>query len=452
MQVLLIDDDKNLNKVLAHQLRGTNFGVYCALSGKEGLQMLQENDLDLVLLDIRLPDISGIDVLKQIRKSHPVLPVIMITAYGSVENVLEACRLGADDYITKPFGLEQLRFVIEKVTRLRKLERENLKLHNALEERYDFCNMVVKSPEMAVIMKQAVKVAASDTTVLILGESGTGKELLARTVHFNSKRKDKPFITVNCPSIPDHLMESELFGHVKGAFTGAFRNRKGKFQLADGGTIFLDEIAELKENLQAKLLRVLQDHHIERIGGSEKIKVNIRVIAATNKNLKKMIRESKFREDLYYRLNVVPLKLPPLRERKEEIPYLVDFFIKRYGKVRPYKISSEFFAALQNYDWPGNVRELENVVERAVVLSANNRLAFQDLPVPIRCYQKKLAVDMTALTEQGISLQELEQTAIMKALSCAGGNQSRAARILKIPRHVLVYRIKKFGLSNEGIL
>ncbi len=357
LNVLLIDDDINLCRVLSYQLQKNNYEVQIAHEGNEGLRLFRQGNLDVVLLDIQMPDVSGIQVLREIRREDKNVVVIMITAYGSVDSALDACRIGADDYITKPFGQEQMLFVIEKAVRLRRLQQENIELHHELEDKHQFGNIVAKSATMEEVLRTASKVANSDATVLILGESGTGKEVLARAIHYNSPRKDKPLITVNCPSVPDNLLESELFGHVKGAFTGAVKDRKGKFEMAEGGTIFLDEIADLKESLQAKLLRVLQEHEIEPVGSSRKIKTDARVIAATNKDLEKRVEEGLFREDLYYRLNVVPITIPPLRERKEEIPYLVDYFVEKYGKGQKYDISPDFTEAMKNYHCPGLARE-----------------------------------------------------------------------------------------------
>jgi two-component system NtrC family response regulator len=305
--------------------------------------------------------------------------------------------------------------------------------------------MVAHSARMEAVMQMAGQVAASDATVLILGESGTGKELVARAIHYNSPRKDKPLVTVNCPSIPDNLLESELFGHVRGAFTGAIKDRKGKFEIADGGTIFLDEIGDLRSDVQAKLLRVLQEHEIERLGDSKTRKIDVRVIAATNKNLEEMVKTGSFREDLYYRLSVVPIHIPPLRERKEEIPYLVDFFINRYAGDRTFRVTAEALAALQTYDWPGNVRELENVIERAVVLATDDDITLDSLPPSFRSQSTAKQTD----NANPSSLPEIEKRAILEALEKTGGNRSKAARMLQIPRHVLLYRLRKYGIDSQ---
>jgi two-component system NtrC family response regulator len=325
-RLLLIDDDESLLKVTAHQLRQFGYEVTAKASGEEGLAVFKASSFAVVVSDLQLPGASGIDVLQEIRRHDRECVVIIITAYGTVEDAVKACELGADDYLTKPFSREQLRFVLEKALRLRKLQSENRYLRSELGKQFEFGNIIAKSAAMENVLKMAARIAESDATVLISGESGTGKELLARAIHFNSPRRDKPLITVNCPSIPENLLESELFGHVKGAFTGALKDREGKFEQAEGGTIFLDEIGDLKPELQAKLLRVLQEKEIERVGGSKPIKTDVRVIAATNRDLTAAVQAGLFREDLYYRLMVVPITLPPLRDRPEDIPFLVDHF------------------------------------------------------------------------------------------------------------------------------
>jgi two-component system NtrC family response regulator len=444
-RILLIDDDINLSKVLSYQLQKGGDEVIVANSGNEGVQQFAANEFDIVITDIQMPDLNGIQVLQEIRRRNRQVVVIIITAHGTIDNAIEACRLGADDYLTKPFGKEQLRFVIEKALKLRQLQQENSQLRQELVRQYRFDNMVAHSARMEAVMQMAGQVAASDATVLILGESGTGKELVARAIHYNSPRKDKPLVTVNCPSIPDNLLESELFGHVRGAFTGAIKDRKGKFEIADGGTIFLDEIGDLRSDVQAKLLRVLQEHEIERLGDSKTRKIDVRVIAATNKNLEEMVKTGSFREDLYYRLSVVPIHIPPLRERKEEIPYLVDFFINRYAGDRTFRVTAEALAALQTYDWPGNVRELENVIERAVVLATDDDITLDSLPPSFRSQSTAKQTD----NANPSSLPEIEKRAILEALEKTGGNRSKAARMLQIPRHVLLYRLRKYGIDSQ---
>ena len=448
MKILLIDDDINLNKVVSYQLNKRGYEVTSTYNGEEGLQLFQNEPFDIVITDIQMPGFSGIDLLKQVRKLSREVIVIIITAYGSVDNAIDTCRIGADDYLTKPFSQEQLTFVIEKAKKLRKLQRENVRLRDEVEDKYSITNMVAHGAKMKELARMTLQVAASDATVLIQGESGTGKELIAKAIHFNSPRKDKPMITINCPSIPDNLLESELFGHVKGAFTGALKDRKGKFEMADGGTIFLDEIGDLKDELQAKLLRVLQENEIEKVGETKIIKVDVRVVAATNKNLPQLIEQGTFRQDLYYRLSVIPIIIPPLRERKEDVPFLTDLFIQRYSKEQKIEIEPQVIVALQEYDWPGNIRELENLIERLLVLSASGKITLHDLPSSL--LQKVSSLhSFSSLPGESKTLKDVESTAISKALQEANGNQSEATRLLDIPRHVLLYRMEKLGLKKR---
>lgn len=444
-RILLVDDDPSLIRVIEYQLVIAGYDVTTADSLATAMTALQEHEFELVLSDLSLPDGSGLDLLASVRQFAPHLGFIIITAYGTIENALEACHRGADDYLTKPFSQEQLLFTIEKAVRTRTLMQENLQLRSELLKNFDFSTIAAQSTAMHETLKLAAKVASTESTVLITGESGTGKELIARAIHFNSPRRHKPFIIVNCPSIPDHLIESELFGHVKGAFTGAVRDHKGKFELAEGGTLFLDEIGDLKSELQAKLLRVLQQREIERVGGEKTVKIDVRIIAATNRVLEERVRQGAFREDLYYRLSVFPIHLPPLRERKEDIPHIIRQFLARLEGGRTVRLEPEALDALLGYDWPGNVRELENVIERAVILSGGGAIRLEHLP-------KSLTTKATSGPSENASsstpsLQELEKKAILDALAKHGGNQTAAARALKIPRHVLLYRLKKFGIT-----
>lgn len=438
-KVLLIDDDESLSKVLSFQLRQMELQVTAAFDGATGMQFFKEKQFDIVITDLQLPDINGMELIEKIRALDRNVVIIIITAYGTIENAIEAVKMGADDYLTKPFGKETLSFVIEKALRLRELQQENVKLKSELLQKYDFSNIIGKSSAMQDVLKLVGQVAENDATVLIRGESGTGKELIARALHYNSPRKNKPMITVNCPSIPENLIESELFGHVKGAFTGALRDRKGKFELANGSTIFLDEIGDLKLELQARLLRVLQEKEIERVGDSKPIPIDARVVAATNKNLEDMVRRGEFREDLYYRLNVVTIIVPPLRERKEDIPFLVDFFIRKYAKGKKVTITDEALKFLYQHDWPGNVRELENAIERAVATSSNGVITPEHIK-PTSALNQSLGIQSPG------SLREIERQAIINALEKAKGNQTKAAQILGIPRHVLLYRMKKYNI------
>ena len=444
----MIDDDVNLCKVLAYQLEKNGFNVSTAKNGKEGISLFSKDQFDIVITDIQMPDISGIDVLRSIRNDNENVIIIIITAHGSVDNAIEACKLGANDYLSKPFGQEQLLFVIEKAVQIQKLQDENTLLKQEVAGKYKFDNMVANSAKMQEVLKLTMKVALSNATVLITGESGTGKELIARAIHYNSLRKEKPLITVNCPSIPENLIESELFGHVKGAFTGAIKDRKGQFEQADGGSIFLDEIGDLRIDLQAKLLRVLQEHEFQPVGGSKTIKVDVRIIAATNRNLEQLIKENNFREDLYYRLSVVPIMIAPLRDRKEDIPFLVDFFVKKYSEERKFRISHEVLTSLQGYEWPGNIRELENIIERMIALATDLEITIADIPEHIsgRIYEPSGTI--IKIPEDGIALDTLERMVIKEILQRTGGNRSKTARMLQIPRHVLLYRLKKYGLEK----
>lgn len=447
MRLLLIDDDINLGKVIGYQLKQNHFIVDVCVNGTKGLEQFDKENYDVVISDIQMPDMTGIQVLKEIRKRDEKVIIVLITAYGSVDNAIEACRLGADDYITKPFGQEQLLFILEKAIRLRKLQSENIELKSELTDKFKFENMIASSGPMQNVLRITQKVAQSNASVIITGESGTGKELIARAIHYNSPRKEKPLVTVNCPSIPDNLLESELFGHTKGAFTGAIKDRTGKFEQADGSTIFLDEIGDLHEGLQSKLLRVLQEHEFDRVGGSKPIKVDVRIIAATNQNLMELVKKHKFREDLYYRLSVVPVNIPPLRERRDDIPLLIEFFLKRLTVNQSFEVSADVVSALLKYDWPGNVRELENVMERMVTLASENKITRDDLPDYIISGSLDPETFSIKIPDEGISLDDIERLVIKEVLKRSDGNQSKAARLLKIPRHVLLYRLKKLDIA-----
>ena len=447
-RILLIDDDQSLLQVTAHHLQRSGYDVTTAATGEDGLEKFKQGSYDAVLTDLALPKMNGIDVLRNVKQLNHDVVAIIITAFGTVENAVEACSLGADDYLTKPFSRQQLRFVLEKALRLRSLQLENVELKGQLQEKYTFSNIIAKSSKMQAVLKTAGSVAQSDVTVLILGDSGTGKELVARAIHYNSPRKDRAFITVNCPSIPDALLESELFGHVKGSFTGATKDRRGKFEQAEGGTIFLDEIGDLKPELQAKLLRVLQEKEIERVGGDKPIKLDIRILAATNQDLEARVKEGLFREDLFYRLTVLPIIIPPLRQRKEEIPFLIDHFLLKYAKGKHLRVAEETLHLMMSYDWPGNIRELENAIERAVILTKSDTITPDVLPPQLNATPTKIVEgNSIRIPEEGISLDEIERQCLLIALNKFDGNQTRAAKFLSIPRHVLLYRVKKLGIQ-----
>ncbi len=445
--ILLIDDDDSLRRVMEFSLTEAGHTVQTAASGEDGLRLFEKGNFDAVITDITMPGMSGMEVLAKVRQRVPTIPVIIITAYGTIESAVEAMKQGAFDYITKPFNRDELRLTLEKAIKMRRLEKENVELRAEVTDRYSFESIVCSSEKMKEVLDLAGRVAASDASLLITGESGTGKELLAKGVHFNSRRANGPFVAVNCAAIPEALIESELFGHVKGSFTGAVRDKEGKFELADGGTLFLDEIGDLRIDLQAKILRALQEREVDRVGGNKPVSVDVRVIAATNKDIERAVKEGAFREDLYYRLNVITLFIPPLRERKEDIPLLTGHFLKKFNTEADVRMDASALSVLTAYGWPGNVRELENVIERASVLKRGLLITREELPEKLK--KEKMGVEDLILNipEQGISLEELEKKLIIKALDKHKGNQTRAAEFLGITRPTLIYRMEKFSLK-----
>ena len=457
--VLIVDDEKNYPLILSAVLQDVGYETLTANSGMEALEILNHAnaDVDLVLTDMKMPVMDGIELLEKIKAINPHLPVMMMTAYGTVEKAVEAMQKGAYNYILKPFDNEGLIIFVKKAIDMYQVVKENLRLRDVVETRYNFGNIVGKSKRMQEIFELVKKMAPSSATVLIEGESGTGKELVAKSIHFNSPRRDKPFIAVNCSALSENLLESELFGHEKGAFTGAIAMKKGRFELADGGTLFLDEIGEISQNLQVKLLRVLQERAFERVGGVRQVPVNIRIIAATNKSLKEETEQGRFREDLYYRLNVLYLVLPPLRERVEDIRLLVDHMIEKYASERrPGQqvtgVDQEVDRLLYAYSWPGNVRELENAIERAMVLCPGNIIRVSDLP---REFKKNIT---HSLHLEGISdntklyetLDMVEKAMIERALTLSNNVQSHAAELLGIGKSGLNQKIKKYGIKVDG--
>jgi two-component system NtrC family response regulator len=451
--ILIVDDEINYTLILAAVLEDEGFETLTANSGPDALATLSESDIDLVLTDMKMPAMDGIDLLERIKKEDADLPVIMMTAHGTVEKAVEAMQKGAYNYILKPFDNERLVLYVNKAISMYRVVKENRELRRAVEGRYSFHNIIGKSKAMQDVFDIVRKVAPAAATVLLEGASGTGKELVANALHFNSPRKDKPFVAVNCSALAETLLESELFGHEKGAFTGAVSMKKGRFELADGGTLFLDEIGELWPTLQVKLLRVLQERMVERVGGVKPISVNIRLIAATNKSLKEEVAKGNFREDLFYRLNVVPITIPPLRERLEDIRPLVGHFIAKYSGERntgfPVTgIDREVERLFYEYDWPGNVRELENVIERAVVLSPEEIIQVSDLPKDFidnahsTLHMDGIPVDANLYD----TLALVEKNMIVRALKKANYIQAHAADLLGIGKSGLNQKIKKYKL------
>lgn len=452
--ILIVDDEKNYPLILSAVLEEENYETLTANSGEEALKIMANADVDLVLTDMKMPVMDGIELLKRIKEMDKDLPVIMMTAHGTVDKAVEAMQKGAYSYILKPFDNERMILYVNKAIAMFRVVKENRQLRSTVQSQYRFDNIIGKSKAMLEIFDTIRKVAPANTTVLIEGESGTGKELVAKSIHFNSRRKDNPFVAVNCSALAESLLESELFGHEKGAFTGASSQRKGRFELANGGTLFLDEIGELSPGLQVKLLRVLQEKLFERVGGVRTVAVDIRLIAATNKQLKEEVKQDKFREDLYYRLNVVNIQLPPLRERREDIRLLVSHFIGKYAKEH---FSDSRFKGLtpdaehlfHNYTWPGNVRELENVIERAMVLCSGDKISVDELPKDFKNdVSNTLHIDGIPLDAKlSDTLAMVEKKMILRALKMSHNVQAHAAELLGIGKSGLNQKLKKFNID-----
>jgi two-component system NtrC family response regulator len=445
-QILLIDDDVSLRRVTEFNLEEAGYQVLKAANGAEGLELFKRHRPSLVITDVQMPEMDGYQVLQQVLELEPQTLVVIITAFSSVEKAVEAMKSGAHDYLTKPFSRDQLSLIVAKAFEFCKLRQENSQLKDALAGSIVNGQIIGQAPVMQQLLQRVEKVAASQASVLISGESGSGKEVIAKALHNGSPRSEAPFVAVNCAAIPKDLIESELFGHIKGSFTGAIKDRKGKFSLADGGTLFLDEIGELPIDLQPKLLRVLQEQEFEPVGGTTE-RVDVRVVAATNRDLEEAMQAGSFREDLYYRLAVVPMTLPPLRERKEDIPLLLDFFLRKHQAGVGIKFSSEVLSRLQDYSWPGNVRELENVVEQMIILRQGDELDVCDLPPRIGRSVVR-ANSVLNLPDEGYPLEDLEREAVEIALGRCGGNKTKAAAYLRIPRHTLLYRLEKYNIQN----
>jgi two-component system NtrC family response regulator len=447
MKILLADDDKSVRRVIQFKLGKEGFDVTAVEDGQQALDSLRQERFDLLLADIRMPKLDGIELLKQSQAVQPGLKIILITAHATVSQAVEAVKLGAFDYITKPFEDEELFVAIDKALAFKKLERENRLLKKQLHDNERPPTLAGTSAPFRKMMATIKKIAGTEATVLLIGESGTGKELVARTIHHLSTRADGEFIAINCAAIPKDLLESELFGHVRGAFTGAVKDKRGKFEMANGGTLLLDEISELASDLQAKLLRVLQERVIEPVGSELKKEIDVRIIAATNVNLKERVYAGDFREDLYYRLNVIPITLPSLRQRADDIPILAKEFIHKFGKGSNISISPKLMDNLMAYEWPGNIRELENLIERMAILRMSDELSPKDLPEDFGKPDARMMEFIDIPSNEHMTYQETEKSLITDALNRCGWNRTKAAKYINIPRHVLVYRMKKYGIS-----
>jgi two-component system NtrC family response regulator len=450
--ILLADDDDNLRRVLEFQLSEAGYKILMAADGAEAFEIFTTNDFDCVITDLRMPKLSGLELLEKIKTVNAETPVVVITAFGEVETAVSAMKAGAFDYVNKPFNRDEILLTLERALNFGETKNENRRLREIIKKEFQIENLIGDSPPMRAVLNVVERVSRSDVTVLIAGESGTGKELIAKGIHFSGKRKDKPFIPINCAAIPENLIEAELFGYKRGSFTGASRDTKGKFEDATGGTLFLDEISQMPLPLQPKLLRVLQEQEIVRLGESTPRKIDVRILAATNQNLEKMVEDGFFREDLYFRLAVVPVNLPPLRTRREDIPLLINYFFKR-AKVKHgfenLKIEREVFNGLSNYSFPGNVRELENLIERMVVLSDGEKITLHDVPQSITKPVETFGNVRMELPAENISLDAVEREIIRFALDMHNGNQSQTARYLSITRSALIYRMQKFGFAEE---
>jgi len=455
--LLVVDDEQSMREFLEIMLTQEGYRVRTAATGEEGVKLYRQEEPDLILTDVKMPGMSGLDLIREVHTVNPHVPIIAITAYASADDAVRAVREGAYDYLSKPFQVEDLRIIIRNALETRRLREENLVLRRSIEDRYCFRNIIGKSAQMIDIFNLITRIAPSKASVLIMGESGTGKELVAKAIHFESPRNDRPFVTINCSAIPENLLESEMFGHVKGSFTGAIANNPGLVEVAHTGTLFLDEVGEIPLSIQAKLLRFLQEREVRRVGGTDGKKIDVRIIAATNKKLEVEMEQGRFREDLYYRLNVIRVRLPALREREEDIPLLIDYFLKKFcaeqGKQIG-RVSSLTTQVLSNYNYPGNVRELENIIERCVTLEQSDQLTAENLPPKLlESCGSPGGVRETEIPADGIdlnrTLDDIERKLVNRALEMTGGNRSRAARLLGISFRSLRYRLLKLGMDSE---
>jgi two-component system NtrC family response regulator len=455
-RILVVEDDESLRRVTQVQLEKYGYATAVAEDADQGLEMLANESRELVITDLNLPGMSGLELLKKIRILYPESSVVVVTAYGTIETAVEAMKAGAYDYLTKPVHPEELRALVSRVLERYNLIEEVRALRSFLDKKYGFENIIGRSPALLEVLESASRVAPTDATVLILGETGTGKELLAKGIHYNSLRRERPFVTINCGAIPSELLESELFGHVKGSFTGALAHKKGKVEMADSGTLFLDEIGEMSLELQVRVLRLLQEREIEKVGATNRIQVDVRIVAATHRDLEALVRDGKFREDLYFRLNVIPISLPPLRARPGDITELVNQFFERcklkHGRPE-LTLPSTLMPYFQSYPWPGNVRELENIIERLVLLCRSDEVGLSDLPLSIR-HAHGAATPPPPPAEPPSAdpgLEAVEKDTILKALQATNWNVSQAARKLDITRKTLMYRMRKHGITNEKL-
>ena len=452
--VIIIDDEKSLLDLLSVVFKKEGYGVKTALSAAKAFEIIDREDIDLVVTDIKMPETDGMEVLRHVRETRPDVPVVMITAYGSINQAVETLKAGALDYVVKPFDVEELKIIVARGLAERRLKQENIRLKRDLKERYSFENMIGKSRAMQEIYTLIEKVASTDSTVLVTGESGTGKEMAARAIHFQSGRRDNQFVSINCAALPENLLESELFGHTKGSFTGAVADKKGMFEVATRGTLFLDEVGEMSPWTQVKLLRALQERKVRRVGGTDEIAVDVRIIAATNRDLKKRILEGKFREELFYRLNVISFDMPPLRRRTEDIPLLVTFFLQKYCDrlaKKTKRFTPEVIGLLEAYAWPGNIRELENVIERIVAIEDRETVTVGCLPKEIISPQKA-KLETQYFFEPGFNLtvylDDVAKNYVSQALTATGGSIQKAAPLLGISYRTMRYLIGKFSLNK----
>jgi len=453
--ILILDDEPNLLLILEALLTDAGYSVTALSDPEMGLAYLDESEVDAIITDMKMPKLTGQDVLEHVKRNYPHIPVLIMTAYGSIEGAVEAMKVGAFDYITKPFSNDELLLSVSKAMQLANARRQFRLLHENLEERYGLHQIIGKSKAIQNVLHMVDRAAPSRSTVLITGESGTGKELVARAIHFASPRKNGPFISVNCMAFNAGVLESELFGHEKGSFTGAVAQKRGRFELAHEGTLFLDEIGELSQDIQVKLLRVLQERSFERVGGSKLIEVDIRVVTATNKNLQELVEKGEFREDLYYRLNVVQLHMPPLRERREDIPILAQHFAQKYAQdneMEPKTFSPESMDYLMGYEWPGNVRQLENIIERCMVLASGEHIGVEDLPPEIKDEESqfKSAVDLLPVQlNLADTLEKIEAALVRRALAKTDFVQVKAAELLGLSKSNLQYKLKKYKITGH---